>query len=84
MSESEDQEYEQVDLGLLLTADSELEREERCFRKSVNFGKIDRDIMSECRHCHTVNNMTENKSTFCEDCGSLLTDRHFKKVPSAK
>ena len=69
-------ESKEVDLGLLLTPDEDLEKEDRCFRKSVKYGKIEGDILSTCNFCNTENNLTENKSTFCQKCGMLLTERH--------
>lgn len=54
-----------------------LEKEDRCLKRSIELEKLGQDIWSSCNKCDMENNITLNKSTFCQRCGTLLTDRHY-------
>jgi len=69
---------EESEINVLLgESDRMNESENNSFKRSVELGKINSDIMSTCNHCKKENNLTRNKSTFCRGCGALLTNRHY-------
>jgi len=55
------------------------DHESNSLKRSIELGKISNTILSTCNNpkCEHENNMTENKSVYCEMCGMLLTNRHY-------
>lgn len=69
---------EDYEIGVIIgVSDRMMRSEDNSFKRSVELGRINRDVLSTCNKCQHENNMTLNKSTFCTECGSLLTDRHY-------
>lgn len=69
---------EEHEIGVIIgTSDRMMLSEDNSFKRSVELGRVRRDVMSTCNKCQHENNMTERKSTFCAECGSFLTDRHY-------
>ncbi len=69
---------EQMEIDVIIgTSDRMMMSEDNSLRQSVNLGKMNKDVLSTCNRCTHLNNMTTNKSVFCRECGSLLTDRHY-------
>ena len=60
-----------------------LKAEDRVLRLHLDCKSLRRgpgqDIMATCNNpkCRHVNNISANRSTFCIECGMLLTDRHY-------
>ena len=69
---------EEVNVELLTRPDEQLQREDRIFRKAVNFELFSRDIWGLCQRCGTENNLTKKKTLFCDNCGAMIHDRYHK------
>jgi len=60
-----------------------IKAEDRALRLHLDCKALKRgpghDIMATCDNpkCRHDNNITKNRSTFCIECGTLLTDRHY-------
>ena len=75
-----DRQREDYEVSVIIGAsDRMLRKEDRSLGKRVNMRVVKGPIFSTCNNpkCRTVNNLTKNKSTFCSECGTLLTDRHY-------
>lgn len=69
---------EEYEIGVIIGTCDRIEKsEENSFKRSVELGKVRGVVYSTCNRCHRENNMTTNKSIFCSECGTLLTDRHY-------
>ncbi len=69
---------EEMEISVIIGTNNRMERsEENSFKRSVELGKVRGVVYSTCNQCQHENNMTLNKSTFCSQCGTLLTDRHY-------
>lgn len=69
---------EDYEVSVIIGAnDRMLRKEERSLGKRIDMRVVKGPIYSTCNRCHHENNMTANKSTFCSECGTLLTDRHY-------
>ena len=78
MDEATARQREDYEISVIIGTNDRIERsEDNSFKRSVELERVRRDVMSSCDKCQHENNMTKCKSTFCTECGTLLTDRHY-------
>ena len=78
-----DRQREDYEIAVIIGAkDSQLKKENKALKLHASCGALKRgwehDIMSKCNNpkCHHINNISKNRSVFCQECGMFLTNRH--------
>ena len=84
MMPDESRKREDYQIDVIIGANQRsLKAEDRALRLHLDCGSLKRgnghDILSLCDNpkCRHDNNITKNRSIYCGQCGSLLTDRHY-------
>jgi len=79
--DEKDRQREDYEIDVIIGAKHrELKREEKALRFHVDNRSLkNQDILSTCNNpkCRHDNNITKNRSVFCVECGTFLTDRHY-------